>query len=625
MRRKKKLHIIYDVNFDSVDKINKWIYGKNMKDPVVLVQEFSTLKNQNWRYPIYTEKDLIPTSSAEEEEIYKKVFLYMKDVFEFLKHDYKKINIFEDFFSTMCNLEVIVIIACSISKLLSKYESVIVCFDFTSYYYDSLALTLKNFFSNVEIFISKYNPTKKTIKVVEHDTCLESIEEVCRMLLSMLKNVHNKKNDKIYSPDLKLYADTPCLLFTSTINLFKNNFVPVYNFLKNKNNRPPLLIGSKYLTEVAKSKNMELIPLENYFESGNFWDILRKVFCLFTLVIKRNYFINKIKKFANTDIASVTLGNILISYFQHNFFSRMNVQIDLINSIGYILKKSKPSSVYKDVARTNYDAMIRGFCRQLKIPVVTSIFASITDSYRNFLVYPVDYITVLGKLQTQYLLNRGFREDQIIPVGQPEIDEVFDKWNNNSSKQYVKDAFRVNFAGKKLLLVATSGLSLLDEKKWINHLSDLVESSDKAFLIIKPHPVRREQYNYIQESKKVLVVAAETNLYPFVIASDFVFTDVSHAGKIAILFKKPLFVMNYTNVRFEYNNFDEEKVAKLISSNDELSQQFYYCLENQAFDFSNYEQYICNHMTAADGRASERISNLIMNGKFKKDIRILTQ
>jgi len=613
----KKLYILYEIQPHLISKVNEWIKEKNLNNPTVLIQENSTFKNYSWEYPLYSETDIFPVSSIEEEKIYERVFCCLTEAFKFLNHSYKNINILEDIFKNTCGLDDLAVLASAIDKLLSSYDSVVVCLNYHVYYYDSLLISFSEF-SNCDNFSLKYNQSKN--KFVYHNIYdsnnygLETIKNFFQIVCSFVKNKKTKSIDMI---DLIKYAGTPCFMFTSGGELFKNNFIPIYKYVMDKNNYIPLLIGPSYMEGEALKNNLKLKSFEEYSSAQGMVDKIKKIYCLVNLFANRNKLKREIAKFLNNDIVSITLKNVFFSYFNYKFFNRIGSQIDLVDSVDFILKHSKPKCVYKQVASSRYDVLIQGICKKLNIPVITGIYASVEDSYRSFGVYPVDYITVLGVNQIQTFLSRGYEREQIIPIGQPELDEIFMKWNDKSSRGYICDTLQKKWSDKRIFLVATSGLCDLDEKKWILHLVELVEHNEDTVLIIKPHPTRSEHYNYVPESDRVLVVKTNIKMFLLIVASNFIFTDASHIGKIVVNFKKPLFVMNYSGTKFPYNNFDEEGVATLISSNTVLTEHFHRCLKEGSIDFSNYQQYISMHMTAADGKTCERIYELLMDENLR--------
>lgn len=100
-------------------------------------------------------------------------------------------------------------------------------------------------------------------------------------------------------------------------------------------------------------------------------------------------------------------------------------------------------------------------------------------------------------------------------------------------------------------------------------------------------------------------------------AADVVLTDASHAGKQAICLGKPLIAVNMTSEPFPYNRYDEDSVAILCQSTELLFTEIGRFLDDPSSArerrSGDRQAYIRRHMTANDGRASERIAKILID------------
>jgi hypothetical protein len=91
-----------------------------------------------------------------------------------------------------------------------------------------------------------------------------------------------------------------------------------------------------------------------------------------------------------------------------------------------------------------------------------------------------------------------------------------------------------------------------------------------------------------------------------------VVTDVSHAGKIAVYFGRPLMVVNISGTQYPYHRFDESGVALGAYSIEEVAPTLDHVLEGR-YQTVHRSRFVQREFTSDDNRASDRIADLVLS------------
>jgi hypothetical protein len=265
-----------------------------------------------------------------------------------------------------------------------------------------------------------------------------------------------------------------------------------------------------------------------------------------------------------------------------------------------------------------FDHAIVEMCRQREIRLVAASIMSFDERYRNLNRFPYDVLTVLGEEQVE-IIGRLKMARAVIPVGQPDLDEAWRKWSRPQSERYVEQ--RLGFGrARKLVLVATSALAPDSELQWMEALGEFAKRRGDVDILIKLHPATPAgRYDALRGTRTdwPLHVVSDPEIMPFLVVADVVLTDASHAGKQAIFLDKPLIAVNMTGEPFPYNRFDQDGVAVLSRSVDDLLRDLGRMLDDPQAALASLpgdrRAYIRRHLTDNDGHASDRIAALLLD------------
>lgn len=655
MQNNKHCFLFANTIEDDLIKVKNFIVEKKIKKSCILIETHSILyKKFDFDIPLYLTRDVVPISSEKDETIYRESSDFNRNIINKNPIFFNNINFISDLLNYISiPYEQIAILIKSIEILLEDYDAIFICISHESENY--LFMRNYNFKANFDIiyldtpkekikkkikkvsndfFFSiakktsfiyntlKYYSIKISSKKINKKTLMEKIKNKINNILSgflfsivkliviiynLLKKFFNfvfSKKDEIKTGDIIFFK-------TSSEPLYEQNFLPVCQKIKKIYPESVKFIKADYIQQdffrnikfnvlSKKEKNKYILFVMCFF-------ISKKIKFKLLKTIKNNLFNN------SNCIYSLILKNYIdkknIVYFKVNYL------VNYILCFDYLFKKFKPSVVYKECTMTIFDQMLSSLGRKYKIPIVASVHASIVSTKRSFAIPPTDYITIIGNNQKKVLLENNFKGEQIIAVGQPELDDAIELWPHNKSLDFIKDIYVEYNKNKKTILIATSVFDSKNEIIWVKDVCLFASKNDNLQIFIKPHRGFEHYYEEIKNIKNVFLGSETYSIYPFIKIADLVLTDNSHAGKLAIFFNKKLSVVNISGEKFPFNVFNEENVANIFNSKDALICFIKEFLNNNnSYNpfLKNYDKYIEFNFTKADGKASERIIEFLM-------------
>ena len=232
------------------------------------------------------------------------------------------------------------------------------------------------------------------------------------------------------------------------------------------------------------------------------------------------------------------------------------------------------------------------------------------DLYDNMLS---DKTAVFGPYYKKALVRMNNSGKNIIITGNPAWDSIK---NIKLSRNQLYS--KLNLPDKKIILLATTHFPW-DVKIRMAYAIFKVMSDFKDFhLVVKMHP--EEEPDFYRDMMKKFNVNATivddiTLLHPLIKYSEVVVITDSTVGLETIMLDKPLIDMSLSTVPY-WNDYVEEKAAIGVRKEEELLPAIKSILENKKIRDKlkkNRKKYIYEHAYKQDGKASERVINLISN------------
>ena len=287
----------------------------------------------------------------------------------------------------------------------------------------------------------------------------------------------------------------------------------------------------------------------------------------------------------------------------------------MICRLDEIVATVKPDIIYKfPSSATIMDGSLLAIARKYGIRQVASVFLSLSASFRDMDRAPQDIITVLGEEQAE-IVGRNIRANEVIALGQPEMDLFMHGWAPETSREHVLRMIPAWDGKKRLVVVATSNFDASREPIWVRELCRHAAARGDAHVLVKLHPatpIAVYRSNLALDGDFDISLVADVELAPYMQIASVIVTDVSHAGKIAVYLGRPLMVVNISGTPFPYHRYDEDEVALGAFSLPEIGSVLDRLLDGEA-PVKGRAGFIRRQFTSDDNRASQRIADLVLS------------
>jgi hypothetical protein len=630
MRKNTRITIIFNASKHAKNAISNILNDPLFSKSALILDGESKLTSADFSCPVFFINDLVPTNSKKEEKIYQQCRHYRKFFIKKFPISFKGINLLEDEFFNH-NFESISRYAKAYLSIQGQYNNIIIALSFEpSIYFNAITKLSKEHKLSKKQQLLNFNKDKNCMYTInffyytQYSALLNILNSIKKISCLIQKNTYlqNQSTSMVMPAKTGIQNNTsekfrnPCLIMTTASPLYRNNFKPVYLKLCETLQKNPVAIAvtSESLRAVQED-NISAISLDSLGKLAGF-----SFFTQAIILFIKSFFI---ALSSSAILLNIRLKDPLRDTFRHQamlFFAIHQLPFKIVNSFSQtkrmeqLFRKIKPDIIYKDVSKTVCDARIASLGKKYNIPVAASVVASITSSYRNFAIYPCDFITILGEEQRPIFKKFGYRDEQIISVGQPELDVAKQQWNPTFSHEYLIKKIDGYSPTVFTILIATSAIDRASEKNWIEIISEYANQREQPTqILIKPHPSVGNFYDASKRLKHINILPVSTELYPLLITANLVITDVSHAGKLAIFFRKPLMVVNFSGKKFPYNNFDVEGVAWLATNRQEIYDTIDGVISKKlSVNKAHYDAYIHQHLTSDDGKAADRIVDFLL-------------
>lgn len=227
-----------------------------------------------------------------------------------------------------------------------------------------------------------------------------------------------------------------------------------------------------------------------------------------------------------------------------------------------------------------------------------------------------DKTTVYGNYY-KYLLTKAsaYPEDSVVVTGQPrydilaEADKIFDK-----QKFYEKYNLDLK---KKIVLIITENLPIFEDNViFLEHVLKSTKKIPDIQIVVKPHPNEKSRwYEEVikKENVKATVLSKNSNTYDAIYACDLMIAFFSTTITEALILAKPVITVNLTG-RPDPMPYAESGAAIGVYRSEDIIPAIKSALydENTRERLKkNRDNFIYEHHYALDGKATERIVNLI--------------
>jgi CDP-glycerol glycerophosphotransferase (TagB/SpsB family) len=239
---------------------------------------------------------------------------------------------------------------------------------------------------------------------------------------------------------------------------------------------------------------------------------------------------------------------------------------------------------------------------------------NISKSDEDFTNYVLPDITcVQGEYEERILLKHGYAKEKVVVTGQPRYDLLYYADKIYDKKQIFK---QLNLDAHEKLIVWTTqthGLSLEENKKNIDAIYSAVKSLKNVQLVIKLHPGENQRAALYNKDKSFnsIIVGKGMDTYALLYACDLMITGHSTTAMEAVALNKPVIILNLSGEQ-DPVEYLKEGVALGVYKEEDLKSAIEKLLQDDSELAKNRAKYIEKYLYKIDGKATERVVNLIM-------------
>ncbi len=202
---------------------------------------------------------------------------------------------------------------------------------------------------------------------------------------------------------------------------------------------------------------------------------------------------------------------------------------------------------------------------------------------------------------------------KVVITGQPRYDVLY-----HADKLYDRTKIMRDLGlnpNKKMILWTTQtlGLSLEENVKNIKTVYDAIASLKDVLLVIKLHPGEDQKAVLYQKYKSFapVIVGGEVDTYALLYACDLMITKTSATAMEAVALNKPVIILNLSG-ESDIVEYVADRVASGVYQEEDLKPAIEKLLKDDPGLAQNREKYIEKYLYKIDGKATERVVDLIL-------------
>jgi CDP-glycerol glycerophosphotransferase (TagB/SpsB family) len=302
-----------------------------------------------------------------------------------------------------------------------------------------------------------------------------------------------------------------------------------------------------------------------------------------------------------------------------NFFSVKTIIYYLIldYSLQNVLKKMKPKVIMANDDVLNFKP--RTNLENTKVIIMQSaLINKMNERYRGlfFSFFPLngminDYFLVYSpKFKDMKKCTKDFKE--LLLIGQPRYDILAD-----ADKIYNKNEIleQIDLDPTKKVIIWTTqthGLPIDENEKNVSAVFNAVKLLKNVQLVIKLHPAEDQNAPRYKKDKSFnpVIVDGKADTYALLYACDLMITRHSTTAMEAVALNKPVIVLNLSGEP-DPVEYVKEGIALGVYKEEDLKTAIEKLLKDDSELARNRARYIERYLYKIDGKATERVVNLI--------------
>ncbi|MCD6483696.1 MAG: CDP-glycerol glycerophosphotransferase family protein [Candidatus Odinarchaeota archaeon] len=325
------------------------------------------------------------------------------------------------------------------------------------------------------------------------------------------------------------------------------------------------------------------------------------------------------------------------------FLYLLPMSVGFIETSFSLIHKEKPSVFVLINEYSLWERSVLIAAKIKNLPVVAIQHGEITETHRGYMysrraISPEfdfkspycplpDKIAVYGVYYKKLLTEKScFPKNSVVVTGQPRYDVIHFIKQRYKDINKIRKMFGVS-THKKILLwtTQTHGMSLEENRKNIQAVYSAVKDLPNIELVIKLHPSEDQNAHLYKQCTliKPKIIGGHADTFLLLHVSDIVMTKTSTTALEAMLFDKPVIILNLSGLP-DVVDYVAEGVAVGVYNENDLKEAILNILSEKINLDKNRKKYIEKKLYRFDDRASERVVSVlkyVLNQK-RKNLRI---
>ncbi len=303
--------------------------------------------------------------------------------------------------------------------------------------------------------------------------------------------------------------------------------------------------------------------------------------------------------------------------------------VGLLAAAERLLEREKPRLVLLMNEYGRFERSIVFACRLRGIPTL-AIQHGVIHPFHHGYIYASDEVSKSGSVESPYcpipdrtaaygpyykeLLTEvsSYPKDSVVVTGQPRYDSL-----HYADQMYDRNKILLELGldpRRKLVLWATQthGLPADENERNIEAVYQAIRQSEDLQLVIKLHPGEDQRAPQYKRSHlyKPTIIGGSGNTISLLYACDLMITRYSTTALEAVALNKPVIILNLSEDP-DLVDYVQEGVAVGVYRARDLRPAIKKLLVEDGELARNREQYIRRYLYRVDGKATERVVNLI--------------
>ena len=321
------------------------------------------------------------------------------------------------------------------------------------------------------------------------------------------------------------------------------------------------------------------------------------------------------------------LYNLMETTIKYYFYRTLPRALKHIEIAKRMIEKENPDLILVQNEYGDFEQSLVIASKLKRVPTLAVQHGVIIPTNRGYLfnkeekgkrILP-DITCVYSQYYHNLLINTSIYEpEQVVVTGQPRYD-ILHHVDKIYAKEKILKRYKIN-PNHKIILWTTQSHSLeISKEENINNLKvvfDTMQNLENTTLIIKQHPGERETHTkmiekYLNDYKiNALLIPKRSDTYEQIFVSDLMITQYSTTAMEAVVMNKPVIILNMSG-KPDPVEYVKEGVALGVYKEEDLKQAIEKLLKDDIELAENRKRYIEKYLYKIDGKATERVVNLI--------------